>query len=227
MIPPQFQGWLLLHRARLRDQDNVGVMTVTGGSLNVEKSLLDLFTDDVLQSVTMELLENSTLVRQLKRFQKTMMKPISTTTTVKMMIRTSMKTETFLRLKWLCLMLTTTLAIDHEEYQEALLGYGEARDLMKEARVVRGFCRVVVPIRSDMPTGGKGDSSCGKNVLSGKTGRGKGGRGSKDSGRSFDTRGRIKKGKGSGRSGPAGDGPSNSQVCFKCGSTDHWARDCS
>ena len=54
MIPPQIQGWLLLHRARLRDQDIVGFMTMTGGSLNVklvEKSLRDLFTDDVLQSV--------------------------------------------------------------------------------------------------------------------------------------------------------------------------------
>ena len=54
MIPPQIQGWLLLHRARLRDQDIVGVMTMTGGSLNIKlvaKSLLDLFTDDVLQSV--------------------------------------------------------------------------------------------------------------------------------------------------------------------------------
>ena len=53
MIPPQIQGWLLLHRARLRYQDIVVVMTMTGGSLNielVEKSLLDLFTD-VLQSV--------------------------------------------------------------------------------------------------------------------------------------------------------------------------------
>ena len=54
MIPSQIQGWLLLHRARLRDQDIVSVMAMTGGSLNiklVEKSLLDLFTDDVLQSV--------------------------------------------------------------------------------------------------------------------------------------------------------------------------------
>ena len=50
MIPPRIQGWLLLHRARLRDQDIVGVMTVTGGSLS-KKSLVDLFTDDVLQSV--------------------------------------------------------------------------------------------------------------------------------------------------------------------------------
>ena len=54
MIPPQIQSWLLLHRARLRDQDIVGVMTMTEGSLNiklVDKSLLNLFTDDVLQSV--------------------------------------------------------------------------------------------------------------------------------------------------------------------------------
>ena len=54
MIPPQIQGWVLLHRARLRDQDIVGVMTMIGGSLNnklVEKSLPDLFTDDLLQSV--------------------------------------------------------------------------------------------------------------------------------------------------------------------------------
>ena len=36
MIPPQIQGWLLLHRAKLRDQDTVGVMTLTGGSLNIK-----------------------------------------------------------------------------------------------------------------------------------------------------------------------------------------------
>ena len=35
-----------------------------------------------------------------------------------------------------------------------------------------------------------------------------------------------RRGKAGGRSGPARDGPSISQVCFKCGSTDHWARDC-
>ena len=35
----------------------------------------------------------------------------------------------------------------------------------------------------------------------------------------------TEKGKGRGRSG-ARDGPSSSQVCFKCGSNDHWARDC-
>ena len=54
MIPPQIQGWLLLLKARLRNEDIVGVMTMTGGSLNiklVEESLLDLFTDDVLLSV--------------------------------------------------------------------------------------------------------------------------------------------------------------------------------
>ena len=52
------------------------------------------------------------------------------------------------------------------------------RDLMKEARVARGFYAVVVPIRSVKPTGrGKSDSPSVKHV-SGKTGRGKGGRGS-------------------------------------------------
>ena len=68
------------------------------------------------------------------------------------------------------------LALDDEEYHEALLGYREARDLMKEARVACGFYPVVVSIRLDKPTGrGKGDSSSVKNV-SGETGRGKGGR---------------------------------------------------
>ena len=47
---------------------------------------------------------------------------------------------------------------------------------MKEAWVARGFYLVVVPTRSDKPTGrGKGGSSSVKN-MSGKTGRGKGGR---------------------------------------------------
>ena len=76
------------------------------------------------------------------------------------------------------------LALDDEEYHEAL-GFREARELMKEARVARGFHLVIVPIRSDKPAGrGKGDSSSVKNV-SGKNGRGKGGRASKGSGRPF------------------------------------------
>ena len=96
---------------------------------------------------------------------------------------------------------------------------------MKEALVARGFYPVVVPIRSDKPVGrGKGDSSSVKHV-SDKTGRGKGGRGSKFSLRSSDSRGRGRKVKGRGRSG-ARDGPSSSQICFKCGSTDYRARDC-
>ena len=57
MIPPQIQGWLLLHSARLRDQDIVGVMTMTGGSLNI-------------MARTLEILKNSTLLRQLKRFRQ-------------------------------------------------------------------------------------------------------------------------------------------------------------
>ena len=38
------------------------------------------------------------------------------------------------------------LALD-EEYHEAFLGYREARDLMKEAHVARGFYSVIVSIR--------------------------------------------------------------------------------
>ena len=150
---------------------------------------------------------------------------ISMMTSANTMIRTSTKTETSLQTSKSCLTLTMTWPLMMKEYHEALLGYREARDLMKEARVARGFHPVVVPIRSDQPTGrGTGDSSSVKNV-SGKTGRGKGGRGSKGSGRPSNSRGRGKKGKGRGRSGTR-DGPSNSQVCFKCGSSDHWARDC-
>ena len=137
-----------------------------------------------------------------------------------------MKTDTSLATEDVVSDADDDLPIDDEEYHEAPLGYREARDLMKEARVARGFYPVVVPVRSDKPTGRrKGGSSRGKNV-SGKTGRGKGGRGSKGSGQSSDTRVRLKKGKGRGRSGPARDGSVSSQVCFKCGSTDHWARDC-
>ena len=83
------------------------------------------------------------------------------------------------------------------------------------------------PSCSDKPAGrGKGESSLGKNVSSGKTGRGKGEKGSKGSGRPSDSGARSKERKSRGRSGSVRDGPSSSQVCFKCGSTDHRARDC-
>ena len=61
-----------------------------------------------LMEKTLDIFENNTRLRQLKRFQKTMMKPTLTMTTVVMMIRTSMKTETCLRPKMLCLTLTMT-----------------------------------------------------------------------------------------------------------------------
>ena len=183
MIRPQIQDWLLLHRARLRDQDIDGVMTMTGGSLNIKlvaKSLLDLFTDDVLQSVDRSHGKDSGNPRKQHAFDAIEEvpeddddTPISMRTSAKTMIRTPMKTETPFRAGESCLTLTMTWPLMMKEYHEALLGYREARDLMKEARVVRGFYPVVVPIRSDKPTGrGKGDSSSVKNA-SGKTGRGK------------------------------------------------------
>ena len=71
------------------------------------------------------------------------------------------------------------LALHDDEFHEALIGSREARDLMKEARVARGFYPVVVPIlRSVKPTGRS--LKC-QEFWQGLV---KGGRGSKDSGRS-------------------------------------------
>ena len=67
----------------------------------VEKSLLDLFTDDVLQSINRshgkgfwKFSKATRFLRQLKRFQKTMTTPISMRLSAKTMMRTTMKTET-------------------------------------------------------------------------------------------------------------------------------------
>ena len=215
MIPPQIQGRLLLHRARLRDQDIVGAMTMTGASFNiklVEKSLLDLFIDDVLQSVDGSHGKDTGNPRKQHASEATEEIPEDDDET-HLNDHYSENDDpyvdedgNFLATEDVVSDVDDDLAIDDEEYHEALLGYREARDLMKEARVARGFHPVVVPIRSDKPTGrGKGESSSGKNV-GGKTGRGKGGRGSKGSGRSSGSRGLWQ-----GRSRPARDGPSSSQ----------------
>ena len=105
MVPPQIQGWLLLH-------------TMTGGSLNiklVEQSLLDLFTDDVLQSVGRSHGKDSGNPRKQhafeaieERFQRTTTTLISMRTSANTMIRTSMKTETSLQTSKSCLTLTMT-----------------------------------------------------------------------------------------------------------------------
>ena len=118
MIPPQIQGWLLLHRARLRDQDIVGVVTMTGGSLNiklVENSLFLICSPMMsssqfitLMARILEIPEISTLLRQLKRFQRTMTTLTSMRTSAKTMIRTLMKTDTSLQTNKSCLTLTMT-----------------------------------------------------------------------------------------------------------------------
>ena len=187
MIPPQIQGWLLLHRARLRDQDIVGVMTMTGGSLNiklVEKSLLDLFTDDVLQSVDRSHGKDSGNPRKQHAFEAIEEVPEDDDDTYLDEDFTENddpyidEDGNFLANEQIVPDMDDDLALDEEEYHEALLGYREARDLMKVARVARLILSCCCP----QSTGrGKGDSSSVKNV-SGKTGRGKGGRGSKGSG---------------------------------------------
>ena len=162
MIPPQIQGSLLLHKARLRDQDIVGVMTMTGGSLNiklVEKSPPDLFTDDVLQSVDRSHGKDSGNPRKQHAFEAIEEVPVDDDDTY---LDENLSENddpyidedgNFLANEQIVSDIDDDLALDDEEYHEALLGYREARDLMKEARVAHGFYLVVVPIRSDKPTG--------------------------------------------------------------------------
>ena len=154
MIP---HGWLLLHRARLRDQDIVGVMTMTRDSLNiklVEKSLLDLVTDDVLQSVDRSHGKDSGNSRKQQASEVVEKVPEDDDDTY---FDDDLSANddpyidedgNFHANEQIVSDIDDDLALDDEEYHEALLGYREARDLMKEARVARGFYLVVVPIRS-------------------------------------------------------------------------------
>ena len=131
-------------------------MTMTGRSLNVklvEKALLDLLTDDVLQSVD-------------RSHGKDVGNPSSNFEAVEE-IPEDDDDATFdddlsendnpyvdedrnlLATEEIVSDIDDDLAIGDEEYHEALLGYGEARDLPKEARVARGFYPAVALIRSD------------------------------------------------------------------------------
>ena len=173
MTPPQIQGWLLLHRARMRDQDIVGVMT--GGSLNiklVEKSLLDLFTDDVLQSVDRSHGKDSGNPRKQHAFEAIEEVPEDDDETH--LIDDCCENDdpyvdeggNFLATEDVVSDVDDDLVIHDEEHHATLFSYREARDLMKEAPVARAFYPVVVPIHPDKPTGrGKGDSSSGKTVV--------------------------------------------------------------
>ena len=142
MIPPQIQGWLLLHRARLIDQDIVGVVTMTGGSLNiklVEKSLLDLFTDDVLRSVDRSHGKDSGNPRKQHAFEAVEEIPEDEDDTY--LDEDFSENDdpyidedgNFIANEQIVSDNDDDLALDDEEYHEALFGYREARDLMKEA----------------------------------------------------------------------------------------------
>ena len=144
MIPPQTQGWLLLHKARLRYKDIVGVMTMTGGSLKIKlvvKSLLDLFTGDVLQSVDRSYGKDSGNPRKQQDDDAYLDEDPSENDDPYID-----ENRNFLANEQIVSDIDDDLVLDNEEYHEALLGYREARDLMKEARVARGFYPVVVPI---------------------------------------------------------------------------------
>ena len=92
-----------------------------------------------------------------------------------------------------------TIALDGEDYHSALLGYREARALLKEVRVARGFYPVVVPVRPDKPKGK------GKSESPDKIGSGKAGKGFKCAGRSSDSAGRGRTGRGKGHLGSVRD----------------------
>ena len=196
---------------------------MTGGSLNiklVETSLLGLFTDDVLQSVDRSRGKDSGNPRKQHASEAVEEVPEDDDDTY---LDEDLSENddpyidedgNFLANEQIVSDIDDDLALDDEEYHEALLANREARDLMKEARVVRGFYPVVVSIRSDKPTGrGKGDSSSVKNV-NGKTGRGKGGRGSKVLEDLPTLVATVERGKAVGGRSGARDVSSSSQVCF-------------
>ena len=188
---------------------------MTGGSLNiklVEISLPDLFTDEVLQSVDRSHGKDSGKPRKQHAFEAIEKIPADDDDT-HLDDDFSENDDPYidedgnvLANEEIVSDIDDDLATD--EYHEALLGYREARGLMMEARVARGFYPVVVPIRSDKPAGrGKGDSSSVKNVSG--TGRGKGARGSKGLDDLPTLVAAAERGKGIGRS-EVRDGPSSS-----------------
>ena len=66
-----------------------------------------------------------------------------------------------------------TWPLINEEYHEALFGHREARDIMKEAQVARGFYLVVVSIvQTSLQAEEKVIPQASR--MSGETGRGKG-----------------------------------------------------
>ena len=121
----------------------------------VEKSLLDLFTDDVLQSVDRSHGKDSGNHRKQDAFEAVEEVPEDDDDSC---LDEDLSENddpyidedgNFLANEQIVSDIDDDLALDDKEYHDALLGYREARDLMKEARVARGFYPVVVPIRSD------------------------------------------------------------------------------
>ena len=108
------------------------------------------------------------------------------------------------------------IALDDEDYHSAPRG----EKLAEESSCCTWLLSRCCPIRPDKPKGKrKGESP-------NKIGRGNTGRALKGAGRSSDSRGRGTTGRGKSRSGSGRDAPSSSPIGFKCGATDHWARDC-
>ena len=131
---------------------------MTGGSLSVklvEKSLFDLLTDDVFQSVDRSHGKDSENYRKQHAFAAIGEVPEDDDGTHLNDDDSDEddlcvdKEGNFLANEDAGSGVDDDLPIDDEEHHEALLGYRDARDLMKKARVARGLYPVVVTIRSD------------------------------------------------------------------------------
>ena len=122
---------------------------MTRGSLNIKlvvKSLLDLFTDDVLQSVDRSHGKDSGNPRKQHAFEAIEEVPEDDDDTYldeNLSKNDDPHTDedgNSLSGGRVVSDIDDDLALDDEEYHEALLGYREARDLMKEARVLSCCC---------------------------------------------------------------------------------------
>ena len=174
-------------------------MTTTAGSLNIKllvTSLLDLFTDDVLQSVDRSHGKDSGNLRKQHASEAVGEVPEDDDDTFLDEDFSENddpyidKDGNFLANGQIVSDIDDDLALDDEEYHDALLGYREALVLLVD------FILLLSPFGQTSLLAEEKVIPQASKIMCGKTGRGNGGRGSKGSGRLSDSRGRGRKEKG-------------------------------
>ena len=157
MILPLIQGWLFTHRARLQYQHIVGVMTTTRCSLNIKLVVICSPMMPFSQLITLMVKTGDSRTQHACEAIEEVPEDDDETHLNDDYIDDDDpyvdEDVHFLANVDVVCDVDDEVAFDDEEYREALLGYREARDLMKEARLAREFSHVAVPIRSDKPTG--------------------------------------------------------------------------